>query len=726
MKIPTLISTSALSLLLLILPPRLSAEYHTTPHRAPGTNEIAVTGPGSYDKQGTTYLVTQDISSPTSALFLGQNVVLDLNGYTITFADGGYGHVPNYGFEEGLAGWDVSRAPGAKVESDKVHVFVGKKILSLKAGDEIVSGWVELPVADRSYFAMCGVAVTGMRVSVSVESERDGAVICRQTYKDSTRICCPVENKTVRLGGGFVTAHINGRPAGKYRVHVKAETDCFIDHVDIRPAMDVGIGIVERTYPYAHTDDFFQWQRCAFFDYTVKGTDSTPVPTIPHVEGSGTIVIRNGEIRSDARGILSWGIQSTASDVHVVLENVRIVSQGINTNAVDVQSAKIRDCRFEIDTPFIINRHASEHAVVLRGKAPSEVFDSEFIGGQGCLTVRGIRSHVHDNLFINRQTVTNHYCVMAAGDSSMIYNNRIEPETGSGVEIYVHKYVEIFNNSFRITASPPTCEYGHEDYSVNAIRVADYNAAPGSPQSCAENRIYGNTFTIIGRDYPEYPDYIPMAYGVFHSVSGGNTYYYDNDFHVDQQSPGTKAEAAACYISGGNGGVWHNNRITTNIHAFWVATRYGAAVNADISANTIIKASDAPDSFAPIRMGFEGRKDAVASNIHFRSNIYRGGDFAIEKTDAGHGFDVSWTVTISVKDANGNPREDIEVAIFDAAGTEVFRGMTTSKGMTCAEVREYNVDGKTVQRHSPYTIIAGGMKQTVDVKENTTVTLTLP
>ena len=33
--------------------------------------------------------------------------------------------------------------------------------------------------------------------------------------------------------------------------------------------------------------------------------------------------------------------------------------------------------------------------------------------------------------------------------------------------------------------------------------------------------------------------------------------------------PGSKAECAACYIVGNNGGEWYGNRITTNTHAFW-------------------------------------------------------------------------------------------------------------------------------------------------------------
>jgi hypothetical protein len=204
-------------------------------HRLPYDKEIPVEKAGSYGIQGATYILVNDITSTQSAVFLGKDVTLDLNGYSITYADGGYQHVLNFGFEEGLAGWDISKAPGAKIESTKMHAFIGEKILRLKAGDEIKSGYVSLPVAGRSYFAMCG--VTGnyysdmkgdlkndMRVSIFVEDENGKQIICTTQYNDTTMISCPVINRSARLGGGFVYAHLNNIPAGKYRIHRKMQT----------------------------------------------------------------------------------------------------------------------------------------------------------------------------------------------------------------------------------------------------------------------------------------------------------------------------------------------------------------------------------------------------------------------------------------------------------------------------------------------------------------------
>ena len=187
---------------------KVSAQYTQAKHKAITDAVIPVSKAGSYAVPGATYMLTNDISSPMSAIFLGKDVTLDLNGYTITFADANYENVPNFDFEEGMKGWDVTKAPGAKIENSKVHVFVGDKILRLSEGEEIVSQYINLPVANRSYIAMCGVTKLNMKVSVYVEDELGNSVICNTTYRDGVLQSCPIEKRAPRLGGGFVFAMI--------------------------------------------------------------------------------------------------------------------------------------------------------------------------------------------------------------------------------------------------------------------------------------------------------------------------------------------------------------------------------------------------------------------------------------------------------------------------------------------------------------------------------------
>ncbi len=72
-----------------------NAQYTEVDHKEVPEGVIAVSAPGNYGNPGSTYMLTKDISSNRSTLFLGKDVTLDLNGYTLTYADGDYEHLPN-------------------------------------------------------------------------------------------------------------------------------------------------------------------------------------------------------------------------------------------------------------------------------------------------------------------------------------------------------------------------------------------------------------------------------------------------------------------------------------------------------------------------------------------------------------------------------------------------------------------------------------------------------
>ncbi len=715
-------------------------QYHPTAHRSVKGNEIAVTKAGSYGKEGATYVLTKDITSDRSTVFLGKNVTLDLNGYTIKYADGGYNHIDNSGFEEGLRGWDISKAPGAKLmNTADVHVFLGKKLLSLKAGDEITSPYVYLPLANRSYFAMCG--VTGhywhdmkkypddeMMVSVFVEDEKGQEVKCLTKYGDGIKQSCPAENKRPRLGGGFVYAHLTGLPAGKYRVRVKAVTDALVDEIDIRPAMDVGVSIIDKTTPLADYDHVIMESYPpvipAFYDYTQNMKTGKPLASLPRVTGSGTITIMNGVIENGTNGILSWGIQSSAADVRVILDNVDIRTRGISCAAADIPYADIRNCRFDVDMPFLIQRHVGLCSVIIRGENPTEIANSQFYGGQGCLSVKGKYSQVHDNLFVNHQTVTNHYSIMGTGDSSRIWNNRFEPKQGSG--IYVSRYTEVDHNLFRIETSPPTCEYGREEYSTAAVRLGDYHAKPGSPKASIGNRIHDNKIMITAKNYPKPEEYLPMAWGIFYSASGGENYVYNNDFIVNKAEPDSKVKTAALYICGGPryfGGEFYHNRITTNVPAAWIATIYGGASNSDLHNNTIIPFGDATGKTFTI--GYEGCRECVARDVKFRSNEVKGGTFAIDATGQDHTYSVSWTLEMIIRDASGEPVKNTRVIIRNAENQIVKDTFTDDTGRVKEELPEYIVSDREKKSLSPYTISVRDQKKKVGLDRNRIIKIDL-
>jgi hypothetical protein len=94
-------------------------QYVQPEHKSLSGNVSPVTKPGSYAAPRATYMLVNDISSPRSAIFPGKDVTLDLNAYTVTFADTVYEQIPNFSFEEGLKDWSISKAPTAKIENSQ-------------------------------------------------------------------------------------------------------------------------------------------------------------------------------------------------------------------------------------------------------------------------------------------------------------------------------------------------------------------------------------------------------------------------------------------------------------------------------------------------------------------------------------------------------------------------------------------------------------------------------
>jgi hypothetical protein len=681
---------------------------------APG--ETAVTAPGSFAEAGKTYVLMNDISSPVSAVFLGKDVTLDLNGHTITYADGPYEHVPNMSFEDGMTGWDVSAAPGAKsVDMHMIHPLVGDKVCVLPEGQEIVSPYINLPVPNRSYYAMVAVATMEMRVDVRVENADGKPVELKYSWDNEVRDCCPILNEPPRMGGGVVFALIYGQPAGRYRVRVKAaKGECIIDEVDIRPAMDVGVGIVQEALPWGYFKALYDGNQPAFFDYT-RPHAGGPIAGIPVVSNGGKVTIRNGVIRGGTKGILSWGVLSTARRTRTVVENVKFQASGINTNGVRAALVDLTGCRFEIDTPWIINRHSQEYVATIPGSAASHITDCEFIGGQGNLYIRGRGSEVRGNLFQNDERVTNHYC-MGGGDGLKVHDNRFEPKRGSGFYIG-GQGTDCYDNVFKISSSPPTNEYGQEDYSCNAIRLSDYDRPLGSSDGCYNNRVHGNRMEIACQDYPgASPKYRPVANAFFVSVGGGQNWIYDNDITLVHEDPhSTTATLNAFYIGGSSmGGEYHDNKVTSNVSPMWIGCPYGKADNVFIYDCTFVRAEGAED-FPTARLGYYR---SVATDVEFCSIKTVNTDFHLEIGDSSRlsSAFVGWTLT--VKAAAG-----AEVTVLDKDGKTVFSGKGDDSGAYVARLADYRITAEGKTPCGAYTVKVGDKQKTVEMTADQTIAM---
>lgn len=666
--------------------------YRPTEPRPLRPGEVGVDAPGTYAEPGTTYVLTADVEAPASGILLGADTTLDLNGHTLTFAAAPYQRIPNGSFERGLESWDVTGAPGARVEDRRWRGPIdGDHVCRLPAGQELVSQAIELPVADRPYYAMVAVADRESAVDVIVEDENGRQVRCEYRFGDQVRQTCPELGRSPKLGGGVVFALLFNQPAGHYRLRVRAaEGDCVIDDADIRPALDYGIGVVGKILPWAYYRCILDGDDCAFFDLD---RNAYPDRVAPVVDGAGKVVIRNGTIRAGAVGIRTWGVLCTADACRVDLDNVEVISAGVNTMAARIPAGEITRCRTELDWSWIIDRHRQgDYGIAVTGGAePSRVADCEFVGGQGQLTLRGPGSVIERCLLVNRQNVTNHYS-LGVGSGVTVRENRILPERGSGILVGRASGVDIVDNEIVVSASEPINEYGTEDYSVNAIRFTDYNAAPDHKRGANHgNRIRGNRIRVIGRSFPQAdPGYRAMAYGIFMSVGGGDNEIADNQFVVEQHGePPANGGLNACAIFVGGsdqGGTYHHNRIVSDVTPVWLGTYYGHAAGVTMHDNIFVRAEGAA-SYPPVRLGWHTHP---ARDIGFYSNRFEGLEFVPLIGDASNGYRSSYTFgwTLRVRAPAG-----AVVVVTDADGAEVDRGETGADGTWLARLAQYHARG---------------------------------
>ncbi|MCY3022849.1 MAG: hypothetical protein NTW87_28040 [Planctomycetota bacterium] len=670
--------------------------------RAPAAGEIPIDQPGCYAQAGATYILTKDITSPTTAVFLGKDVVLDLNGHTITFADGGYKHIPNYSFEEGEKNWDLTKAANATIKNTRLFFpIVGDYTCQLKEGEEIVSSSIELPLANRAYYGTVAVAQNDMRVDVIMEDAQGKQIDYKFPLGQKRPIASPILNMSPELGGSVIFALLWKQPAGRYRMRIRARTNAVIDDVDIVPALDAGVAVVEQVHPWLDYVNTRGWDPCAFPDYHEN-------KDIPHVQGAGTVTIRNGTIRNGFDGIRSFCIQSSAASVKLVLENLKLINSGVSAFAVQAWGpTDMKRCRVELDVPFTINRHDNRGSVNFGGKVPSTVAGCAFSGGQGCLSGIGDKGEVYDCYFRNKQTVTNNYAIMG-GSGNRIHNNYIAPVSGSGIYV-AGKNSEVYDNCFEIEGPAPNNEYHHCDYSANAIRISDYNRPSGDPKGCENNRIYRNKFKVRGRSYENtHKNYLSVATAIFTSVGAGPNYIYDNDFDIEvEPRKGSNLEAWAFYASGDQSGQFYNNRVISNFTPVWIGTRYCATKQCDVVGNTFTRKEGAKD-FRWFELG-------NASTVIFGDNKFPGSEFSLN----GGSYYTGYTITVK----GGAPLA--EAVARDKDGKEFKKGRFDENGTWIVRLPEFLVakQGKEKTDVSASTIESGGKSAKLEVRRDAQVEL---
>ncbi len=669
-----------------------------------------VTACGFLRREQRYYLLTRDLSSPGTCLVTTGDVVIDLNGHTLTF-DAGYGDSPrermqNPGFEVNrpgdsgqlVAGWDLQGAPGAQVVSTWEMPLVGKRALKVPAGGELVSSWVYLPTAGRTYRGQ--IVHRGQNRAVEI-------VVERRTASGAEQVCRHLNRDPVGGGRtGFCNFH--GQPAGFYRLRVRSDGLQYYDDAGIFPARNAGIGAVRYFTHYEEPDR--PNHVCNQDDGSCQLPDSAAAD--PPTVRQGVIEVRNGTIRQGSRGIKSYGLY--LSEVGLVARNLHIITRGVGAKAMEVtRRALVFDSRFEATSPWVLNRENINETAVTIGNGDGSVIDHcTFIGGQGNLFIGTGKGGavIRNSQFFNRATVTNHYSIAVGGSQHVTIRScrfncdpgqaGCQPFSGSGILLYQARYNEIADNTFHIRAAPCDAEYIRGYFTTNAIRITDYNKRPGAADGAFGNWVHANRFWLTATSYPQMPGCEVMANGIFMSVGGGDNTIEDNTFTSSNQD--SRSASYPFYIGGGdNGGTWRNNRVRTNDKAVWYGSRYGRVTEGRLIDNVFTRVKNTwytpPSPEAAIRMGYCcPEQHWVQKNLELVNNSFQGG-FITNKIwftsnqPTEYSLVARWIVEVTVRNRQDKPVAGAQVTL--TSDTESVRGKTDAGGKAHLVATEYHRAG---------------------------------
>lgn len=656
---------------------------------------------GKLSARNTYYLLKRDLSSTRTCLLATDDIVIDLNTYTIRY-DVGYGDtasrlIPNAGFEESaegasgdtVLGWDLSKAPGAKVVSTWSMPLVGSRVLYVPANGEVVSGWMEIPVANRSYRgSLVQRGNGGTSMTITVERDLGGGateVVCSRSVSDG-------------LGGGKAAyCNFHGKPAGSYRIRATSTASQHYDDAAIVPSLAAGIGAVSYFTQWQERDNFV----CNLDDGTCNLPDDYELNN-PTVRG-GNIEIRNGTIKGASRSMRSYGV--FVKGAKAVLRNVTVEANGTAAQTVAASSAWIFFSTLKANMPWVINREDLTETNATFGSG-TVISDSQVIGGQGTISFNGaLEGTVRRSRLINRATVTNHYAICLGGSEHIrIEGNQFNCAegdancpafSGSGITLYRSRNCEISDNTFYMVSAPCDAEYVNGVFSTNAIRMTDYDAPVGATNGVTGNLVHHNVFHLKGVGYPLMPKCAPYANGVFYSVGAGDNFIESNQFNIDNTS--SLSASYAFYIGAShNGGIWKSNVVNANDNPVWYSSAYGAAANARMIGNTFNRIPNPsislPDSIPAIRMGYCCGNEA--SNLLLKDNNLGAGFEWFQFTSnqpAPYSVEFLWSVNLEVRSASGAPISGATVKL-NGASTQ-FAGTTDDAGRVTLVARDYSQSG---------------------------------
>jgi hypothetical protein len=664
-----------------------AATFRTLPTQEVIELGSSITTPYILSKRGAIYRLTGDIVAPRTAFGVAaRDVTLDLNGHTVTYADGVAVAIPNGGFEEPLSvGWDTTNAPHAARHEGTWHS----------------------PATKYS-----GVASLAWAVPAPTEQHivsRDAIMLPgKYTYELSAMAFDFVsgwaaDHKKIRKSVQLIDAD-TGQPLNIYAEHVKGSglgqyyfNKVFRLERDTRVRIKVGIGGDVSTVSEGriYIDDVSIQLANYHGVVTLSHYRASAYPDLPVSSASKAgLKIMNGTLQQSTRG---KGFNCEAfKGSEAEIDRVTAIVTGTDSNNVDGSwggGLYIHDSIFHNVSDRISSRHhhTGANVTIQRSRGMNLIRGNTMTGSpQYAVTLTAMDNatayavEIAGNALSNNATATQAYNIGVTGSNIAIHHNTIRTQNGNGI-LAGGENAEVFANTIEVLLKPNQ-EYG---WNVSGKAIELRNARHASVH---DNVV--STFTDA--------EHLPVHAMVLRGSRNGIR-IFDNTFRAITADDKQRVAAFRYYHDGSEDAQIERNVLESN--STIVMCEEGFSRGAIFKGNILRRASQPHmEHFKTFYFGWLDK--SVAAHRFVAGNFYdtdlQGGasfnDAYVDQTAYGKSYySVGWSLDILVRDAAGNPVSDALVSVTNTSGSEVYSGQTRADGMLAgkAYLEQYRNDFPT-------------------------------
>jgi hypothetical protein len=642
---------------------------------------------GSYSltSSNTKYVLQTNVTTPAEAFKINAGgIVLDLNGYTITYDNGtAVTNITNGGFEQGnFTGWNVTGAPAAAVVP-QVEMWGSYmcQLLNYTTTQVMLSSTFTVPTAGIEYLASltCGgsghvildvldggsnVIATG-NIDASHGAGLPVHFTPTTTAPFTLRITCTVLGSSSTVDLDYVQVQHGALPGGDgtygaYGVGCYQKTGCMIT------SSQTGGQIV-------------QGQRGSWKGYPIWGS------------AAHALTVSNLTLSA-------WGTDTGGIYMPYPL-GLSVVNNTINLNVNQIMN--------RMALTAAITANSNQNPLYISGNQISGNIQSGIVTNGGGNPLNAVNI-VKNNTDTHASVWTDGYCfeLYGGGYAFEVGNNTFTPTYGRGILIDLSGGASCYNNYIHdntITVQ----ELGDLEFGRNGLEVAGIRMRSYGNSLIKNNYFYHNTVTAnVGGTNSVWA---AVALRLNHQNAAGymdncNNVFDSNHFKaIITAADATLAQQAAwavdlAWVAPNVYPQFVNNTFESDDTSVNLGSDDGSFPNTVTFINsTFAKSSGGITTIKGIDYAFDGARGYVAScgsylggaiaNIRFISPQYSGGAsqaMALYGTGAKDIF-WGWRLSVSVVDTSNNPVPGATVTITDNQGTQQFAGTTDASG-NCSQI----------------------------------------